>query len=778
MLISLSWLRDYVATNRSAADLGERFLMTSSELEKIIDWPSRFEHVVIGKVLECTKHPDADRLSITKVDIGNSTRTIVCGAPNVATNLTVLVALPGATVTAADGSTFTIKESKLRGVISEGMLCGPDEVGLSNLETDGLMILDSSLKPGTPAAEALGLDTETLDLEITPNRPDLLSYLGLAREVAAFDSKKLVQPALYPLAFTKNHAQLSTKIAPGTKTSRLAFVRLKLKSNSQSPWWLQRRLIQSGMRPISPIVDVTNFVMLELGQPLHAYDAVSLGGKKIEFIATTAQAKDEFETLDGRTRTLAKGDLLITANGKVVSLAGIMGSKDSAMAAATTDVVIEAACFDGPSIRRTSRRLGLRSEASSRFEKGIDPHLASTALQRTVQLLKELGLLVEVVAAVDTGILYAEQPKEIPFNVERFESLIGLHLGVAQAKRILEDLGFTVSKTSKSGFRCVPPTWRPDVRLEEDVMEEVIRIWGYERVPLNLPSGAIKPPEPNAAFYGAERIRSTLVKLGYQETVHLSFTNAAELAELGFSDGLPLANPFSSEQSHLIRSHLSAFLRTLRANQDQEQSRLFEIGSTFSTGPTETRTLSGLWRQSDNPEEALQYVKAALLRLADVIFEPTTSGYAYYLPGSALTIRLHGQEIGQTGVLTPDLLERNKIRRGKAVAYWNVELAPLLADQTPVSYHPKPVFPGSTRDITLTVPSSLPWEKIAIAVEAVKPKLLADWSYIGTYRDKKSADMKAITIRFHYRAADRTITDAEVAAAHETVAKALRKLAS
>lgn len=755
--------------------------MTSSELEHVYDWGQKLKGVVVGEILTCQPHPNADRLKVTTVSTGKETRTIVCGAPNVAAGQKVLVALPGTTLTNLKGEILTIAEATIRGVTSEGMLCAASELGLPALLPDGIWVLPAATQVGITAVQALGLDDVVLDLEITPNRPDLLSHIGLAREVSAFENRALKLPKSTPLRTGSFKPAFSSTVhvhvAQHAPCYRVAAVPLRVLQQENSPWWLQRRLIISGMRPINPIVDVTNYVMLELGQPLHAFDTTHLGVKKVVLQAEKVKVNTPVTTLDGITRTLEPGDAVITLNGTVADIAGIMGGEGSSITSTTQEVLLQAASFHGPQVRRTSARLGLRSEASTRFEKGLDPELVPQALERAVALLTEMGVVEQAGPLCDH---YPEKRKSVAdlcFACDRFEDIMGVRISITEAKHILEKLGFRILSTSKTTLHCVPPTWRSDVRLEEDVMEEVIRIWGFDRVPQTLPKGPVKVPQRNEIFYRKEAIRSLCARLHFQETVHLPFCSQRQLDLVGIEKAQVIGDPISKDLAFLSPTHLIAFLQSTAANQKEEQTRLFEIGKVFYPDCKEKLVLSALLRSSKNPERLFQEAKRLVEAVAGTqcTYTPLKQGLKVYDPAATYTVQAGSVAVGTIAFLTSKTAEAHKIRRGRLLLFVELDMEKILEQpERPVIYTPPAAYPAIERDMTIVVSEETPWSEVESAIKEVVSPLLEVWVLDDMFRGNSiSKDQKALTVHFVYRGQDRTLTDAEVDEHQQALTQAL-----
>jgi phenylalanyl-tRNA synthetase beta chain len=535
---------------------------------------------------------------------------------------------------------------------------------------------------------------------------------------------------------------------------------------------MSARLELSGIRPIHPVVDVANYVMLELGQPLHTYDSSKLPSTKSgkqEFLVGTQTVTTDFLGLDGVARKITPEDIVITVLGEVVSLGGIMGSTSTSISASTTGFVLEAAAFHGPAIRRTSRRLGLRTEASSRFEKGVDPELTVTAIKRAAYLYKTLSIAEPVSRLVDYSHHKRGSDKpRIHVTAEQIQGILGVHISLGEAKQILQKLGFTLLHVTKASLDCIPPSWRADVTREEDILEELVRIWGYERVPSTLPSASVKPPHENRSFVSLKKSRHAAAALGFTETVHLSFTNLRELKAIGLDENqaVPLANPLSLEQSHLLPTHLISFLRTTAEFQANPETRLFEIGSVFSPPHRETRKLSACVRTAASPESALQELK----HLVEVILRSShvTSEVTYKGSGKSAKVLVGNQEIGSITLLPTATLEKWKIRKSRTFLYLEIGLSELFSlPHATRQFQPLPVFPKIQRDVSLQVAEGTDWQSIEDSLSkhlTQVPKLMnLSWQFQQVYRGKPLAgDTKSITVRLTYQGLERTLTDQEV----------------
>jgi phenylalanyl-tRNA synthetase beta chain len=756
-------------------------MMTSSELEGSVDWKAKLAGLIVGHVESVEPHPNADRLRIATVHTGKEKRTIVCDAPNLAVGQHVIVALPGVTLHPAGKEPFTLGESVIRGVTSYGMLCALDEIGIP-AAAEGIFVLDEPVKPGTAVAEALFEHDIVLDLEITPNRPDLLSHLGLAREVATFEHRRLIEPPLATLESKRSHPITpETKVQSHRDCPRYSILAFEGVTVTPSPWWLQSRLIRCGIRPINIVVDITNYVMLELGQPLHAFDADKLAGTQPRFSVRLAKKGESIALLDGTTRTLLEDDLIVT-NGadQPIGLAGIMGGTEWSITETTTRVFIEAACFSGSRIRKTSRHLGLRTDASLRFEKGLDPELVPKAQRRVAHLLeKYAGAQVASRLVEDTGTHPVRRPR-IKLSFDQIHRVLGVRISAADCKNILTGLGFALYAFTKSGFETVPPSWRHDVMLAEDVIEELIRIWGYEHLPLTLPTGAVKAPVQHAGIARKQTIRHALASNGYQETLHIPFCSAAALERCHFSvtEAAAPVNPLSAELAYLSPSHLIGMLQDCgTVNREQAELSLFEIGKIFSAPHQEQETLTLLKRTATSHEHAIRSMKAALEQLARLAQLPafsyasTEAAAPYAATGASIGIFSGETPVGTLSVIDSSIGAAHKIRQGRFLVAAEISLEILLVQP---SYTPRytapPTYPTSTRSLTVTTAKQT---AAATLIEAVgqaitqNPGFVQAWQLSDVYSGAShTQDEQSVTFTVVYGAPDRTLTDEEIATEH------------
>ena len=782
MKLSYTWLRQYVPTALTPIQLAEQLRLSSCEVEDIITWGENLKDLVVGEVLTVTEHPNSTKLHLATVSLGKKKINLVCGAPNLAVGQKVVVALPGVTIHPLKGESVTLEVATIRGEKSEGMLCAYDEIGI-NLTGEGIIVLDPATTPGTAAADALGLSDTVLDLEITPNRPDLLSYMGIAREVATFDHKRLEEPTLATLDLPREKRSNPTSLHLGPVDThlspRISAVVVENITIKPSPQWLQSRLLMAGIKPINNVVDVTNYVMLELGQPLHAYDAREVATTKAgnyRLGVRSALKGEKLTILDHSTRALEPGDIVIVnEQDQPLGLAGIMGGLGSGVREDTTTIVIESAVFLGSQIRRTSRRLGLRSEASTRFEKGLDPEQTISALKRAVHLLQEIGSAEVASEVADHSSKNRHERPRLHINYAWVQQVLGVHISSAECKTILQKLGFHMSVLTKSSFEVTPPSWRADIQLPEDIVEELIRIWGYDRLPSTLPSGAISAPSNNATFAAKRTIRHALAAQGFRECISLSLTSATNLKRSGISPEATarVRLPLSSEGEYLIPSHIVTFLQNISGpNREEGELQLTEIGTTFNLDKTEQQVVSLCIRSnSQTPEMLYRQMKTAINRVFFELFgsQPSytfnTTPASYLQAEGALVIENASGPCGTMGLVPTSTIEAWKIRTGRTIVYAELNLPAVMKEEGRARrYNAGSSYPAIKRDITLTLKEETPVSDLeAILEKEINTSLVSSHLIDTIYRGKNLPQgTKSVTVRLTYQAADRTLEDSEV----------------
>lgn len=795
MLLSLNWLREFTPFEGSVETLGERLTMLGLEVEEVRRPFAGIGGVVVGKVVERDKHPEADKLSVCKVDVGaGELLQIVCGAPNVAAGQTVPVAAIGVTLPGG----LTIKKAKLRGVESQGMICSARELELSE-DHAGIMVLDDRLALGTRLVEALGIDDTVIDVGVTPNRADCLSVLGLAREAALAFDLPLTMPKVH-LAEGEERADeaAAIEIAEGELCPVYRARVLRGVKVGPSPDWLRYRLMSVGVRPISNIVDVTNFVLMELGQPLHAFDLGRLArrdGRAVIRVERAAEGQ-KFITLDGAERTLTERDLLIKDADKAVALAGVMGGQNTEVGESTTEVLLECAVFKPAGIRKTARRLSLSSESSYRFERGVDQAGSFYAMNRAAALMHELGG-----GTLLKGCAEAEprpcQTRKLPYRNARAEAILGIPLDPEFSRKTLTALGCSTTIAKAEAWEVEVPAWRGDLEREIDLVEEVGRVYGLDRIPAKLPRVA-KALSQAGGGVDSDYAFIRLIKhwgrgAGLREAINFSFVSEKDLNVLGLpQEGrVRVANPLSEDQGVLRTAVAPGLLLSLRHNVSQGAGslRLFEVARTFARDESErTRTVErpglaillygerhvGGWPhvQEDADYADLKGLVehlAASFRLPAPVCE-LKADHSYYLP--CVEVSVAGRVIGRMGRVRPEIAEDYHARKDVWMAEIDLPVLRGLMEGSVPAFQPLPVFPPVRRDLTLVAPVTLPARQALEAVLAKKPALLEAVCLHDVY-EPAGADERNLTLRFTYRSADRTLSDKEVDKVHAGVANAL-----
>jgi phenylalanyl-tRNA synthetase beta chain len=795
MRVPLTWLRAYVDPPLDTHQIADRLTMTGTKVEAIhrhgVD---ALENFVVGRVLEAERHPNADRLSVCLVDIGdpNNPQQIVCGAPNVAAGQTVAVAKPGAVM--PDGT--KLGKAKLRGVESNGMILAEDEVAIGT-EHAGIMVLEpDGVVPGTPLETVLPIATDVLELEITSNRPDCLGVYGVARETHAATGAPLKEA---PWTEDPGSAGDPSGITITVEDSELCprftarvFEDVKI---GPSPPWLKARLMAAGQRPISNVVDITNYVLLLTGQPIHAFDLDRIAGAHLT--VRRAHEDEQIKTLDGQLRTLDHDMVLIEDDDGPTSIAGVMGGARSEVEPDTTRVLMEAANWNGANIHRTSLKLGLRSEASSRFEKQLQPEQAMQGQVVATQLMLELTGARLVPGTVDVG---GEGPaaKTIRLRDARIEGLLGAPISRPRCVEILHALEFDTAETPDGLDVTVPPFRRGDVTREADLVEEVARMDGLEKLPATLPSrhGAHGQLTPRQKL--RRRAADLLAAQGLHEVVGWSFTSpdAAERLRLDPEHPLrktvALTNPLSTEQSVLRTTLLGSLLDTAQRNRARGVAtvRLFEAGAVYlPTGEQELprepyhvgAILTGVarattWREGAPRPVDFFAIKGVLAGLFDTLRVPWTLARAsepFLHPGRSARILADGEPAGWVGEVHPLVAANWDL--DDTVAAFELDLDVVPVPTTPL-YREVSSFPDVREDLAVVVPEHVSADELIDAVQGAGRPLLAGVEVFDVYRDpdKLGEGNKSLALRLTYRATDRTLTDEEVARRREEIAAAVQ----
>lgn len=739
--------------------------------------------IVIGEIADISPHPRATKLKLVTVNLGDHSETVVCGAPNLSLSDKVVFAKPGAKlINPQTGEPFTLEPAVIRGVTSPGMLCSERELGISERH-EGIMVLSPDAPIGVPLGDYLG-DT-ILDIDITPNRPDCLSTLGVAREIAALFGREVKSPKCdYPESGPRIESHAAVEIlAPELCPRYCAGVILGVRV-APSPSWLQERLISYGMRPINNIVDVTNYVMIELGQPLHAFDLNTLEGRRI--IVRRAGPDERIVTLDGVERALSPNMLVIADAHRPVALAGVMGGLETEVTEDTEAILLEAANFNFANIRTTAAQLKLRTEASIRFEKGLSPDLALQGLKRALTLIRELAG-----GEVCTGIIDVypgrKEARPIPFKISEVKRLLGIEIPPEEVGQILRSLGFSCRESSPGVFDVLPPYWRTDVKLPADLVEEVARIYGYERIPTTGLRGEVPQSYPEPLMKLKDRVREVLVGLGLQEVVTYSLVSEDRLRQTSSPLGLRVVNPLSREQEYLRTSLRCGLLSTVSLNRKHEEGiAVFELGRVYlpkEGGLPEEREvlgcalygvreeLSWLSRREEVDFYEIKGVIEALLSRLNLTADFRTSREPCFIPGRQAAIYVEAQPIGLIGEVHPRVRQFFEIPRPVFLA--ELDLGALLPYALKLSpYEPLPRFPAVIRDIAVIVDRDIPAQRLLNIIRGfplVTGVVLFDL-YTGS---PVPPEKKSLAFRLTFRSPERTLTDEEVASLQDQIIERL-----
>jgi len=783
MKISETWLRRWVDPDVSSDALVERLTLAGLEVDGTERFGAGLEGVMVGEVLDVAPHPDADRLSVCRVASGGEEVQIVCGAPNVRAGLRSALALPGTVLP----NGMKLKRAKLRGVESAGMLCSIAELGLGE-ESDGIMELPADAAAGTPLGELLGLPDTVIDIDLTPNRGDCFSVLGVAREVATFTGAALADPSVSPVEAGGDDTHSIRVLAPERCPRFIGRVVRGIDAGARTPMWMQERLRRSGVRTIHPVVDVTNYVLLEYGQPLHGYDLGLLQGA----IQVRAGAEGEsLVLLDGRTVEV-DGEILVIADDRgPIGLAGIMGGESTAVSEATVDVLLEGAFFTPDALVGRARRFGLHTDASMRFERGVDPVGQRRAIERATALLVEIagGTPGPVAEVADQGCLPARAP--VVLRRERLARVLGVGLEDGEVRGILERLGNTVTPV-EAGWEVTPPSFRFDIAIEEDLIEEVARVHGYDEIPEIRTSGALGLPAVTETAVDRERVRSAMVDRGYHEAITYSFVDPRRQQEImGESGVLTLANPISSELSVMRSSLLPGLLEAVARNVSRQRARvrLFEIGVCFSGvegSVVETRRLAAVacgsvlpeqWGVDERPADFFDMksdLEAALALSGDAAalrMEPAAHPAMH--PGQCAAVLRGGERLGHMGRLHPALAARLDLP--ESAVLFELDFPGAFAANVPVSA-PISRYPSVRRDIAVLVADQVAVGAMAAALGGVGEGPLREVRVFDVYRGKGIEEgLKSVALGLILQETSRTLTDDEADAAVRSAVQILER---
>ena len=801
MLIPFSWLSEYVDIMLPPDEVAHRLTMAGIEVGDVIT-RGGWDNCVVGYVRSTRPHPNADTLTLCLVDSGDGPELeVVCGAPNVAAGQNICFARPGAfLLNTHTGRQEELKPARIRGVVSEGMICSEAELGLSN-EHDGIIVLPANAAPGAPLNAVLG-DT-FLELELTPNRGDCLSILGVARELGAITGQPVHVPEIgYPEAGPPVDTLAKVTIADPDLCLRYTASVITGIQIAPSPAWMQDRLTRAGLRPINNVVDVTNYVMLEFNQPLHAFDLATVTDRHV--VVRRASPGEKFTTLDGVERTLTNDTLMIADPAQAIGIGGVMGGANSEITAATTTMLLESATFHDLNNRRTATNLNLRTEASLRFEKGLRAELAPIALRRATQLILQTAGG-EAAAGIIDVYPDGEADAPVPLSERRLRQVLGMDLDIARAETVLASLGITTRRTGPDSLEADAPYWRSDIAIEEDLIEEVVRIIGYDEVPTTMLSSPIPYHRPNPLTELKEAMRDALAAAGMEETISYPLISAEDLTRLDLAEDeqapwLRVANPMSAEYNILRPEMIPSLLNTLAYNQAHNDGgfRLFEIGRSFGYQdgklPHEREWLAGVMsgpRFGDNwltPADLMDFydasgvVSTVLGRVGFTASLQEAVGTRWH-PGRAATISVRAAtgaaaEVGVVGEMHPDINDRFGLRP-EPVIYFQIALdalssARLDTEAPETHFQSLSRFPAANRDLALLAPSDVPAGQIQQLIQRVR--LVERTELFDVYTGENVPEgMRSLAFRIWFRAEDRTLTAEELNRAMNGLTRVLER---
>jgi phenylalanyl-tRNA synthetase beta chain len=795
MFVSYKWLQDYVdLSGVSAVELAEKITKSGIEVEGVDVLNEGITGVVVGHVVERVQHPNADKLSKCQVDIGQGEPVqIICGAPNVAQGQKVAVATVGAVLP----GNFKIKRAKLRGEESNGMICSLTELGVEakvvpKEYSEGIFVFPQDAEVGTDAIALLNRDDEVLELGLTPNRADCLSMLGVAYEVAAILGREVKLPEIDVQPVTEKATDyITVKVEANEDNPLYAAKVIKNVKIGPAPLWMQTRLMSAGIRPHNNVVDITNYILLEYGQPLHAFDYDRLGSNEI--LVRRANDGEKFTTLDDVERTLTSDHLVITNGTEPVALAGVMGGANSEVTSDTTTVLLEAAYFTGGTVRKASKDHGLRSEASARFEKGVDPNRVRAAGERAAYLIAKYagGEVLEGASEVDT---LTVEPAVVSITLEKINNVIGTNLTVADVEAIFERLQFAVSSEGET-VTVTAPTRRGDIKIEEDLIEEVARLYGYDNIPKTLPIGSATPGKLSDYQKKRRIVRQYLEGAGLFQAVTYSLTSEEKAAQFALEkrDFIRLAMPMSEDRSILRLSIMPQLLEVVKYNSARQNDSLavYETGAVFLANGNEVLpeeqehlagAITGLWHSHSWQGEKKAVDFYVLKGILEGLFAKLglTESVTYVQakvdnmhPGRTAEIHLNGERIGFVGQVHPTMQKELDL---KDTYVFELSLKAVLEEATAaLRYEAIPRFPSITRDIALVVDKETVSGVLKDVIQQAGGKLLKEVSVFDLYEGERMEEgKKSIAYSLKYMDPERTLTDEEVTKVHTQVLEALK----
>lgn len=793
MQVSFNWLKEYVSINLNPNELADLLTMAGIEVENVVETGDALDGVVVGEIVSLRSHPNADKLSLCTVETGRATCSVVCGAHNIQPGDKVPFAMVGTQLP----NGMSIKKAKIRGEQSEGMLCSETELALGNDES-GIMILSPETHVGQPIHQALGLEDYVLDISLTPNRPDCLSIIGVARQIAAITRQTVSLPTIH-LKEKGEHINRLTSVAieaPDLCPRYSARIISQI-TIGPSPFWMRRRLESGGMRSINNVVDATNYLLLEMGQPLHAFDLDLLDEKRI--VVKRCNPGEQFTTLDGKERILPQDSLMICDGLKPVALAGIMGGLNTEVSTKTRTVLLESAYFTPSGILRTSKKMGLRTESSQRFEKGVDPQGVTTALNRAAQLIAELAGGEVNPGAIDNHPNPIVPPPTINLSTQRTNAILGTTFSRDEIKETLGRLSFTVHDRDEDQLTATPPSYRVDVTESIDLIEEVAQVSGYENIPSTLPPTPNHPRKEDISLLLEKKTKGHLAQQGYNEIITYSFISPTELANLNLPpqdhrmNVLNILNPLSEDQSAMRTTLIPGLLTTMRNNIHQKNLdlKLFEVGQVFLVRdgdklPEERKMLAalvtGLYQEESwNVEKRdvdFYDLKGCLenlmdeLHIRDYSFSPCQDSPVLH-PFKALNIMVNHENVGIMGEVHPHVMDNFQLPQKAYIV--ELSLSPLIPHfSVHAGFRHLPKYPPVYRDIALVIDEQTPAQTVYDTIVKFKNKFIEEIKIFDYYKGKSiPVGKKSLAYRLKYQAYDRTLTDLEVNVLHEELIKIL-----
>ncbi|WP_166264484.1 phenylalanine--tRNA ligase subunit beta [Marinobacter caseinilyticus] len=782
MKFSEQWLREWVNPASDTHALVHQITMAGLEVDGIEPVAGKFSGVVVGQVVSVVEHPDADKLRVCQVAGGGETVQVVCGAPNVREGMKVPFAVVGAVLP----GDFKIKKAKLRGQASQGMLCSESELGLSDSH-DGLMELPAEAPVGDDVAEYLGLNDVTVDVDLTPNRSDCLSIRGIAREVGVLNQLVAEGPEITPVPSVHSEVVDIAVTAPEGCPKYLGRVLRNVDLSAQAPLWMQEKLRRSGVRSIDPAVDVTNYVMLEQGQPMHAFDRDEIKGG---IVVRWAEANEKLVLLDGQEVTLTQDTLVIADHEKPMAIAGIMGGEHSGVSARTRDLVLEAAYFDPILLAGKARHYSLHTDASHRFERGVDYELAHNAMERATELLMSIvggepGEIVEVVSDE-----HLPKAHVIDLREQLVADVLGVEIDRTTVEEILTRLGLHIDKLLKGGWRVRVPSFRPDISIEVDLIEEIGRIFGYKNLPVTQVEGSLElRPEPEA-MRPISAIQDFFVSQGYQEAITYSFVDPKiqGLIDPGHQ-GIALANPISADLAVMRTTLWSGLLKTVGYNQKRQQSRvrLFETGLRFirnGDGIDQQPMLAGVVTGDQLPENWANGRRNAdffdvkgelesLFRLLGVSVDFSAGQHPALHPGQTAELQLNGQSVGWFGVLHPQV--QKSLDLNGTILVFELFLNPVLSGYVP-NFKEFSKYPEVRRDLAIIIGSDVAFADVERVVKQYAGERLTALRAFDVYEGESLGEgNRSLALSLFWQHPERTLNDDEVHALFDSVITALQK---